>query len=172
MDRLIALSGAAMFAAVLLWPGGDNAPEAAREPPPRVASVQAPTTPALAGNGVAEIALARAADGHFYAEAQVNGARIRALVDTGASWVVLSRADAQAAGIAFRPGEFTDAGETAGGRIALKRVTIDRLALGPIVAHRVPAVIPENDIPVSLLGQSFLERVRTVEISGDEMRLR
>ena len=46
------------------------------------------------------------------------------------------------------------------------------MALGPINGRNVRAMVAEGDIPVSLLGQSFLERVGTVEISGDELRLR
>jgi predicted aspartyl protease len=46
------------------------------------------------------------------------------------------------------------------------------MALGPIDSHNVRAMVAESDLPVSLLGQSFLERVGTVEISGNELRLR
>ena len=46
------------------------------------------------------------------------------------------------------------------------------MALGSVDSRNVPAMVAENDLPISLLGQSFLERVGTVEISGDEMRLR
>jgi aspartyl protease family protein len=50
-------------------------------------------------------------------------------------------------------------------------VTIDRLAAGPLEARAIEgAVVPR--LQVSLLGQSFLARVGTVEISGDRMVLR
>lgn len=125
-----------------------------------------------AGNGFAGATLTRGPDGHFYADAQVNGAKIRFLVDSGASAVVLSRADAQRAGIGASPGEFTAEARTANGPVRLKPVTIGRIAIGPVSAERVSGAIAEAGPPVSLLGQSFLARVSRVEIEGDLMRLR
>ena len=40
------------------------------------------------------IAIPRASDGHYYVTAEVNGTKIKFLVDTGASDIVLSRVDA------------------------------------------------------------------------------
>jgi len=127
------------------------------------------SAPARAGNGAAARALERAPDGHFYAEAQVNGARVTFLVDTGASIVALTPADAQRAGIAL-PSERVKA-RGVGGEIEIIPVTIDRLAIGPLEARGVRAAIAGN-LPVSLLGQSFLSQVGTVEISSDRMVLR
>src|SRR6476619_3850934 len=55
------------------------------------------TTDELDGNAVA---LDRSADGHFYADVEINGTQVHMLVDTGASGVALSREDARSAGIA------------------------------------------------------------------------
>jgi predicted aspartyl protease len=46
------------------------------------------------------------------------------------------------------------------------------MALGPVDSRNVPAMVAERDLPVSLVGQSFLRRVGSLEISGDELRLR
>ena len=83
--------------------------------------------------------------------------------------VVLTRADAQRAAIAL-PSERM-AARGAGGEIEVIPVSIDRIAIGPLEARDVRAAIAE-EVPVSLLGQSFLSRVGTVEISGDRMVLR
>lgn len=172
MDKLWFVAIGALLALVMI--GGPEAPEA--EPAPsKSAPDPAPRSHSAsprAGNGSARFTATRAADGHFYADARVNGAEIRMLIDTGASSVVLSRRDAQRAGIQARSGEFTVIGSTAGGEIALKPVTIDRMALGAVSSRNVPAVVAERELQVSLLGQSFLERVGNVEIDGDEMRLR
>lgn len=128
--------------------------------------------PQHAGNGSATYTITRAADGHFYADVRINGTISRMLIDTGATSVILTRSDAQRAGIQARPGEFTAIARTAGGQIGLKPVTIDRIALGTVDSRNVEAMVAETDLPVSLLGQSFLERVGTVEISGNELRLR
>jgi aspartyl protease family protein len=153
---------------------------AGKAPPPPGAKPQAEaaaarTEPAgspaasSAGNGMASREIARSADGHFYLDAQVNGARIRFLVDTGASMVALTAADAQRAGIAL-PSERAQA-MGAGGRIEVMPVTIERIAIGPLEARAVPGAVA-SELPVSLLGQSFLSRVGTVEIRGDKMVLR
>jgi len=121
------------------------------------------------GNGLASHALERSPDGHFYAEAQVNGARIRFMIDTGASFVALTPRDAQAAGIVLGSERATARG--AGGEVEVIPVTIDRIALGPLTATDVRGAVAD-ELPVSLLGQSFLSRADSVEIRGDEMVLR
>lgn len=139
-----------------------------------IANPQAPAANPIeaVGNGVGEIILDRAPDGHFYANTMVNGATVRMMVDTGASSVALNRADAQAAGIAFGNGDFTERGRGAGGVIALKPVTLDRVGIGPIEAHRVDGVVVDGALDVSLLGQSWLSRIGHVAIEGDRMILR
>ena len=121
------------------------------------------------GNGSAAHALERSPDGHFYAVATVNGARIRFMVDTGASVVALTPRDAQAAGIALGSERTTARG--ASGEIEVIPVTIDRIALGPLEATDVRGAVAET-LHVSLLGQSFLASADSVEIRGDEMVLR
>ena len=131
-------------------------------PPKRISSTDPVTAPAPRE-------LRRGPDGHFYAEAQVNGTTIRFLVDTGASVVVLTHADAQRAGLHF-PAERSMA-MGVGGPIEVIPVTLDRIAVGGIEARGVQAAVAE-ELPVSLLGQSYLQRVGSVEIRGDTMVLR
>ena len=113
--------------------------------------------------------LQRGSDGHFYADAQVNGATIRFMVDTGASVVVLTPQDAQRAGIRLPSERATAMG--VGGPIEVTPVTLDRIAIGGIEARGIQGAVAE-DLPVSLLGQSYLQRVSSVEIRGDRMVLR
>ena len=126
--------GLGLIGAALLAPslpdGGAPAPVAAGDKKPLAA-----LPPAPAGNGLAARELRRAPDGHFYAEAQVNGARIRFLIDTGASMVVLTPEDAQRAAIAL-PAERMIA-QGAGGEIEVIPVSIERIAIGPLEARDV-----------------------------------
>ena len=171
MEKFVPIAALVMLAFAFF--GGEREP--AGEPVTLASATSASETEQpieRAGNGSADFVAHRAPDGHFYADVRVNGSTSRMLIDTGASSVVLTRSDAQRAGIQARPGEFTATAQTAGGEIALKHVTIDRMALGSVDSRNVPAMVAENDLPISLLGQSFLQRVGTVEISGDEMRLR
>lgn len=172
MTRIIVPALLLALAMIVLMPRGPT-------PAPPPVDVRAATaTPAPvatapdAGNGFAGATLSRSPDGHFYADAQVNGATVRFLVDSGASAVVLTRADAQRAGIMASTGEFTAEARGANGVVKLKPVMIARIAIGPVAAEGVEGAIAEAGPPISLLGQSFLSRVSHVEIEKDAMRLR
>jgi aspartyl protease family protein len=149
-------------------PSAPSAPPGAEAGKPAAHAGNAAAAPA-AGNGFASREIPRAADGHFYLDAQVNGAQIHFLVDTGASMVALTAADAQRAGIFLPSGRAT--AEGAGGAVEIIPVTIDRIAAGPLEARNIEGAVARN-LPISLLGQSFLSRVGTVQISGDRMTLR
>ena len=137
---------------------------------PVVAPVPSPAQPAPMNGG--DFTLTRAPDGHFYTDAQVNGTVIRFLVDTGASSVALSKADAAKIGLQFTDADFTARGQGAGGALLLKPVMLDRIIVGTTAAANVEGVIVNSDMKVSLLGQSWLKRVGTVEIKGDRMVLK
>jgi aspartyl protease family protein len=165
--------GLALIGVALLAPSMPSGLRSVQTPDARAAT--SPDKPIEDESGDGSIAsaapreLVRAPDGHFYAEAQVNGARIRFLVDTGASIVALTPQDAQRAGIALPSERATARG--VGGDVEVIPVTIDRLAIGTIEARDVRAAVAE-ELEVSLLGQSYLSRVGRVEISGDRMVLR
>jgi aspartyl protease family protein len=117
------------------------------------------------------IELQRSSDGHFYADVQINGATIHALVDTGASEIALSRADASSAGLATSIGMPEVVGAGADGDVHGEAVKLDRVILGHKAAEGMSAVILSTG-EQSLLGQSFLSRFDSVEIRGDVMVLR
>lgn len=118
------------------------------------------------------IVLPRAPDGHFYVDAMVNGTNVHFMVDTGASSVALTQGDAQRAGMYFSANDFNQVGRGAGGEIALRPVTLDRVAVGNIEARGVRGVVIGGDGDMSLLGQSFLATLGGVSIEGDTMVLR
>lgn len=167
----ILVVGLGLIGMAMLAPSFKAAP-----PPPAATSKPAANTvssnapePSPIGNGIAARELIRSPDGHFYADALVNGAQIHFMVDTGASIVALTRADAQRAGISLS-GERAQA-MGAGGSVEVIPVTIDRIAIGPLEARGVRGAVADQ-LPVSLLGQSYLEEVGSVEIRGDRMVLR
>jgi aspartyl protease family protein len=166
----LGLIGFAFLAPSFKSSGPVSAPSAeARKPMGGEAMPVAPAGTPAAGNGYASRELPRAADGHFYLDAQVNGAQVHFLIDTGASMVALTTADAQRAGIALLSERAVAQG--AGGAIEIIPVTIDRIAAGPLEARNIQGAVA-RDLPISLLGQSFLSRIGNVEISGDRMTLR
>lgn len=117
------------------------------------------------------IVLEKQQDGHFYADANVNGQNVRFLVDTGASVVALTDADAQRLGLFWNYNELQYVGRGVSGNVTGKPVTIAELRLGGLTAFNVRAVIIPDGLDVSLLGQSFLSQVPHVGIAGDRMTL-
>lgn len=172
MGNALALAGAALIGVAVVAPslksGGEAADKAGNGAMAAAASAKrrSSTDPVTAPF---PRELQRGPDGHFYADAEVNGTTIRFVVDTGASVVVLSPADARRAGIQL-PAERSMA-MGVGGPVEVAPVTIERLSVGGIEARGVQGAVAEQ-LPVSLLGQSYLQRLSAVEIRGDTMVLR
>ena len=118
-----------------------------------------------------EIRLPRANDGHYYLTLIVNGTPMPFMVDTGATQVVLSLADARRLGIDPSTLAFIGEARTANGIVRTARVALTDVVLGPYRDARVTAVVNEGDLDTSLLGMSYLGRYR-IEIAGGEMVLR
>ena len=165
MSKLLPLFAGGALIVAIFSPHLQPVPKAGPAMP-----VLSPPIPAPMNGG--DFVLTRAPDGHFYTDAQVNGTVIRFLVDTGASSVALSKADATKIGLPFTKADFTATGHGAGGTLALKPVMLDHVIVGTTDAANVEAVIVDSDMNVSLLGQSWLKRVATVEIKGDRMVLK
>ena len=115
--------------------------------------------------------LTRHGDSHFYTEGSIDGARVRFLVDTGASIVALTGADAESLGLLWDESSLQPIGRGANGVVNGIPVRLDRIEIEGIEARNVDAAIIPEGLDVSLLGQSFLSKVQNVSISGDEMRL-
>ena len=110
--------------------------------------------------------------GDFYVYGSANGVRIRFLVDTGASDIVLSPADARRLGIDMAALHFVRGFETANGIGAGASYTLDTLSVGPILLQNVPASINRTEMHSSLLGMAFLKRLKSFEFSGRKLTLR
>ncbi len=123
--------------------------------------------------GGSEIILHKLLNGHFEADVSVNGQTIQMLVDTGASMVALSHADAERIGIIPENLNYSMTVMTANGRTRAAPVTLDRVAIGPIVRTDVAASVAEDGkLDQSLLGMSFLETLGSLQIQTDELRMR
>ena len=121
----------------------------------------------------ATVQVARARGGDFMAQAQVNGAAVNMLIDTGASSVVLTQEAAKAANLPLDLLKYDVAIETASGRTHAAAVLIDRIAVGSILERRVPALVSApGELKTSLLGMSFLNRLKTFEIGGGRLLMR
>lgn len=110
--------------------------------------------------------------GHFFTTIQINGFSTRALVDTGASSVVINSAEAQRMGIHYANGDRITT-HTANGETVARRVTFTSVRLGDIVIENVQGLVVEGGtekLKETLLGMTFLNRV-DLERSGGTMVL-
>jgi aspartyl protease family protein len=117
------------------------------------------------------IDLPRAPNGHFYLTLMVNDVAVDFMVDTGASQVVLTRADAIRIGLKADDLAFTGRAMTANGEVRTAPVRLDSVVLGPISDRNIRAWVNEGELDQSLLGMSYLQRWRKIEITGQGLRL-
>jgi aspartyl protease family protein len=107
----------------------------------------------------ARVVLQADRSGHFIATALVNGVPLQALVDTGASAVSMNLSDAQRAGVTLQGARRVHMMTAGGAREALL-VRLAWVRIGDILVHDVEAAVSEtNELPITLLGMSFLRYV-------------
>jgi aspartyl protease family protein len=118
------------------------------------------------------VELARANTGDFRIRAEVNGVPVAMVLDTGASAVVLTHEAAKNAGLPTEFIKYTVSVETANGHTLAAPVTLDRVAVGGIIERQVSALIAQpGQLRTSLLGMSFLNRLRSFEVEGGTVRM-
>lgn len=119
------------------------------------------------------VRIRRRGDGHFIARTDINGSSASMLVDTGASSVVLKPADAERAGLDLKRLSYSVAVQTANGTTYAAPVRLKSVAIGPIRMRDVEALVAKpGTLKESLLGMTFLKRLRSYEFSGDFLTLR
>jgi aspartyl protease family protein len=113
----------------------------------------------IMGNRLVEIGPSKY--GHFITRANINGTRIAALVDTGASVVALSYEDAELAGLKPSRLKFDQQVETANGIVNAAPITLDQVIVGGIALKDVEGmVMRKGAMRGTLLGMSFLSRLQ------------
>jgi aspartyl protease family protein len=122
------------------------------------------------GRGPATATLTSDAGGHFFVTGNINGTTVRFIVDTGASMISLGSGDARRIGLDASKGEQGIA-NTANGQTRVSRVKLDTVRVGEIVLNNVDALVHQHDLPVALLGMSFLNRME-MQRNGDTMTLK
>lgn len=117
------------------------------------------------------IELPRAPDGHYYMIAEVNGTPLQFVVDTGASQIVLSRQDAERAGLDLDGLIYSGRAFTANGEVRTAPVRLDSIAVGPVRDTGIRAVVNEGEMDQSLLGMEYLQRWSNVQITQGKLVL-
>jgi aspartyl protease family protein len=110
--------------------------------------------------------------GHFEIETDINGHLTPMVFDTGASAVVLTRDDAQAAGIDVGALRYTIPVSTANGMGMAARTQLDQVVVGGIVRRDISAfVADEGALETSLLGMTFLETLSRYTVTSNSLEL-
>lgn len=123
--------------------------------------------------GRSAVRIRRRSDGHFTARGKVNNANMDLLVDTGASSVVLSPGDAQRAGINLSALTYSIAVNTANGTAFAAPVKLRSVKIGSIEINDIEALVTKpGALSKSLLGMSFLRRLKSYEFSGEFLTLK
>lgn len=116
--------------------------------------------------------IVKSADGHYWAEADINGRAVRVMVDTGASAVALTLDDARRLGVLPDPSAFTRTVQTASGPVKAAPVELDHVRVAGARVEKVEALVLEAGLPHALLGMSFLGRLSAFEATPHTLTLR
>lgn len=119
-----------------------------------------------------KVRLAADPAGHFLAEFKLNGRRVNAMIDTGATLVAINRSTARKIGISLTPADFKYQVTTANGNARAAAATIESLEIGRIAIDNVQAVVLEDKaLNGTLIGMSFLKQLRRFEVEDGALLL-
>ena len=124
--------------------------------------------------GERELTVRASQNGHFYLQTEINGRPVRMMVDTGATFVSLSRRDAERIGLKPESLTYDRVVNTANGQTTAAPVTLPNLRVGPVLLHDVRAHVSsaKSDDDASLFGLSGLKQFRSYEVRDGALILR
>ncbi|WOB79734.1 TIGR02281 family clan AA aspartic protease [Brevundimonas nasdae] len=137
-----------------------------------MAQAATPVVEAAVGASGTDAQVVKGADGHYWAEANIDGKAVRVLVDTGASVVALTRADALRLGVDPEPKAFTGKVQTASGVVRAAPVQLKTISVAGARVDRVEALVVEQGLEYSLLGMSYLGRLSAFSATPAGLTLR
>ena len=129
-------------------------------------------TPAPAPSAYGEASIAKSPDGHFWADAVVDGRPVHFLVDTGATAVALTAADARNLGINPDTLTYSYTVTTANGPAKAAEVKLGMVAVGRAEVEDVQAFVIDSGLETSLLGMTYLGRLSKFEATHDALVLK
>jgi aspartyl protease family protein len=142
---------------------------------PHAAAVTAPTEDngSESASSYGEASIVKSPDGHFWADAQVNGGHpVHFLVDTGATAVALTAADARSLGIDPTTLDYRYTVTTANGPARAAAVKLGEIAVDHAHVDDVQAFVIDQGLQTSLLGMTYLGRLSKFEATPDTLVLR
>jgi aspartyl protease family protein len=172
MRSIVTFAGLALAASILVPRYAAHLGDA-HAPLAMAAHPQSPavSSPANSANS-RSVVVPRDGRGHFEVEARIDGRHLNFMIDTGATVIALTAADAARLGIRPTPREFVAEVRTANGTVRAAPVRLDRVEVGDLVVHDVAAlVMPEGALSDNLLGLSFLSRLHHFEYTDGKLVL-
>ncbi|WP_422823165.1 retropepsin-like aspartic protease family protein [Variovorax ureilyticus] len=121
------------------------------------------------GAGGTRIVLPVSSGGHFLTQGAINGRTVSFMLDTGATAVAMSMADAQRIGLDYTKGTPVQM-NTANGVAPGYRVRLNSVRVGDVEVYDVDAVVSQQPMPYILLGNSFISRF-SMRRDADQMVL-
>ncbi|MEE9314315.1 MAG: TIGR02281 family clan AA aspartic protease [Rhizobiaceae bacterium] len=120
--------------------------------------------------GPASVKAYRDSRGHFSFSTRMNGERVEVLVDTGATMVAINQSTAHRIGA--RVSRDTYQVSTANGLVDASSATIKEIRIGNVRVRNVKAlVLSDQALSGTLLGMSFLKKLKRFEINGRTLTL-
>lgn len=116
-----------------------------------------------------EIVLPVGRGGHFFTMGSINGRSVNFVVDTGATLVAMSAAEARRIGVKYEQGE-PGYSSTANGVVRSYRIKLNSVRIKDVELQNVEASVSEGSMPYVLLGNSFLGRFQ-MKRDNDQMTL-
>lgn len=112
-----------------------------------------------------ELRIKQSLDGHFWVDANVNGQKVRFLIDSGATTTSISTDTAASAGIEARGG-LPAVVQTANGVVRVARGRAERLQVGSIVREDMAVHISPAFGDMNVLGMNFLSSLSSWRVEG------
>jgi len=110
--------------------------------------------------------------GHYLGEFKLNGRKVAALIDTGASAVAVNLSTARKLGLDVRSADLTSSVNTANGKARATVAMIDRIEIGRIAIENVQAVVLEDKaLGGTLIGMTFLNRLKAFQVDDGTLTL-
>ena len=133
------------------------------------APAQVGSSSGSAGADGTRVVINAGSGGHFVTLGQINGNAVQFIIDTGATAVSLSVAQAQRLGLNYQSGQPVQMG-TANGVVRAWRLKLASVRIGDVLVYDVDSVVSAGDMPYVLLGNSFLSHFQMTR-SNDQMVL-
>lgn len=137
-------------------------PAVATSPEPARTVSAAPSTQMPTGR---KFAIEVDRSGHYFGDFRLNGRKVEALIDTGASAVAINLSTARKLGMSIQPSDMTSSVTTANGKARAMFTTLERIEIGRISVDNVQALVLEDQaLSTTLIGMTFLNRLKSFKV--------